>query len=70
MQTLVDLKRKIPQLKRYPTFRALADSVNLKQITVQRLCAGIELGMYDHLFKKWDKMQMSLNYDKHGQLII
>ena len=64
---LLELKRKIPQRDKFPTWGALSDAVGLNIHTAQRLSAGIELGYYEHLFIKWDSF--AVKYDEMGQLI-
>ena len=63
---LLDLKNKIPQLNKYPSFKGLARTTAVSETTCVKLCAGIELTMYDHIFAKWQNM--SVKY-KNGQLI-
>ena len=64
---LLELKRKIPQVEKFPTWESLAKAVGLGIHTVIRLSAGIELGYYDHIFIKWENMP--LKYDEFGQVI-
>ena len=67
MFDLLDLERKIPQIEKYPSMKSLARSSRTSETTCAKLCAGIELRMYDHLFDKWQYFQ--LKYDETGQLI-
>ena len=67
MFDLLNLKSKIPEVNKYPSWQSLADAVKLNVNTCMRLSAGIELGYYDYLFIKWSNM--SPKFDENGQLI-
>lgn len=67
MFDLLNLKSKIPEVNKYPSWKSLADAVKLNVNTCMRLSAGIELGYYDYLFIKWGNM--SPKFDENGQLI-
>ena len=67
MYTLLDLKELIPNSKKYKTLKDIAKKVGMKYTSCCYLCAGIELGMFDHLYSQWENL--SIKYDKQGQLI-
>lgn len=54
---LLKLKKYIPQTEKYPTFKSLAEVTGINVSTVTRLSLGIEDNYYDHIFKKWSKLQ-------------
>ena len=56
---LLKLKKNIPNFLKYPSMKKLAMSTGLSETTGTKLCAGIELGMYDHIFNKWEQMVRS-----------
>lgn len=63
---LLDLRNKIPQTRKYPSMKGLSRTTIVSETTCTKLCAGIELGMYDDIFAKWENMNIKF---KDGQLV-
>lgn len=57
--TLLKLRKYIPKTEY--SIRDLAKMCNLNYHTCIRLCAGIEIGKYDHIFNRWVKLQNTVN---------
>ena len=60
MYDLLKIVKHIPNKQDYPTWTSLSRKIGLNVNTLQRLCAGIELGYYDNIFKEWQKIQNTI----------
>ena len=59
---IIKLKKLIPQLDKYPSFKSLEEEVKVNRLP--RLCYCIEMGFFDEYLNEWEQIQANNYYGK------